>query len=113
MDAGIDEDRYFEITLEINPEAVRVYIPIAAIQWDLLNRLDLAAQTYAKAINQAPENPWHYIWLAVLYLDLGEPERASLLLDRIDELTPEDPVWVLLLFHVYQQTTEGMDKGAG
>jgi tetratricopeptide (TPR) repeat protein len=103
----------YEITLEINPEAVQVYVPIAAIQWDLLNRLDMAAQTYAKAINLVPEYPWHYIWLAVLYLDLGEPERASLLLDRINELVQEwDTAWLPLLLHVYQQTTEGIAEDA-
>jgi TolB-like protein/Tfp pilus assembly protein PilF len=102
----------FEITLEINPEAVRVYIPIAPIQWELLNRLDLAARTYAKAINLDAKNPWYYIWLAQLYLDLGEPERTSLLLDRINELVPEGPIWVPLLLHLYQQTTEGMAEKA-
>jgi TolB-like protein/Tfp pilus assembly protein PilF len=103
----------FEMTLEINPEAVAVYLPIAGIQWQLLNRLDLAAQTYSKGINLVPEYIWHYVYLAGLYLDLGEPERASSFSDRIDELLPEgDPVWLPLLLHVYQQATEGMAEYA-
>jgi TolB-like protein/Tfp pilus assembly protein PilF len=109
---GEEALKQYEITLEINPEAVQVYAPVAAIQWDLLNRLDLAAQTYAKAINLDPKDPLHYIWLAVLYLDLGEPERTSSLLDRISELVPEDPVWLPLLLHVYQQATEGIAENA-
>jgi TolB-like protein/Tfp pilus assembly protein PilF len=103
----------YEITLEINPEAVWIYEPIAAVQGHLLNRFDLAAQTYAKAINLGAR-PQLHVWLAMLYLNLGEPERARSLLVRIAELLPEeDPVWIPLLLHVYQQTTAGMAEHAG
>jgi len=101
----------YEITLEITPEAVAVYEPIAAIQWDQLNRLDLAVQTYAKAINLGARTQLH-IWLAVLYLDLGETERASLVLDRADELLPAPNIFGKLSLRVYQQATEGMAEGA-
>ncbi len=104
----------YEITLEINPEAVHVYYPIAAIQWSLLNRLDMAAQTYAKLINLYTKQPVWYAWLAQLYLDLGEPERASLLLDRANELASDRniPVFSMLLLNLYQQTTEVIAEDA-
>jgi tetratricopeptide (TPR) repeat protein len=101
----------YEIILEINPEAVETYEPIAAIQWALLNRLDLAAQTYAKGINLGARTQLH-IWLAMLYLDLGEPERASLMLDRADELLPAPNIFGRLSLSVYQQASEGMAEGA-
>jgi tetratricopeptide (TPR) repeat protein len=103
----------YEITLEINPEAVWIYETIAAIQWQILNRLDLAAQTYAKAINLgARRQPQLHIWLALLYLDLGELERVNLMLNRARELMPEPLNFAMLLLSVYQQAPEGMAEGA-
>jgi TolB-like protein/Flp pilus assembly protein TadD len=103
-----------EILLEISPRHARAHQFMAAIQWHDLNRLDMAAQGYVKLINLDTNEPVWYEWLAQLYLDLGEPERASLLLDRAKELAsdPNKPVFLMLLLHLYQQRDEGIAEDA-
>jgi len=104
-----------EIALEINPKFAAAHESIATIQWQVFNRFDMAAQGFVKVINLAPKNHSDsYVWLAQLYLDLGEPERASLLLDRANELAPDHSTtaWGRLLLHLYQQTTEGIAEDA-
>jgi TolB-like protein/Tfp pilus assembly protein PilF len=96
-----------EIALEIDPNFVSAHDAIATIQWQVFNRFDMAAQGFVKAITLDPKRADLYVWLAQLYLDLGEPERASLLLDRANELAPDynTTAWGRLLLHLYQQTT--------
>ena len=104
-----------EIALEIDPKFAAAHVSIATIQWQVFNRFDIAAQGFVKAINLAPKNYSDtYVWLAQLYLDLGEPERASLLSDRATELAPDHSTtaWGRLLLHLYQQTTGDWAKDA-
>ena len=103
-----------EIVLEINPKYSKAHESIAAIQWQVFNRLDMAAQGLVKAITLDPKRADLYVWLGQLYLDLGEPERASLLLDRATELAPDHntTAWGRLLLHLYQQTTGGWAEDA-
>ncbi len=104
----------FRITLEFDPKYAPAHRLIAAIQWAIFNRLDIAAQGYVKAITLATKAVDLYDWLAIFYLDLGEPERASLLLDRANELEqdPNTTTLAMHLLHVYQQTTEGIAEDA-
>jgi len=104
-----------EIVLEIDPKFAAAHESIATIQWQVFNRFDMAAQGFVKVINLAPKNHSDsYVWLAQLYLDLGEPERASLLSDRATELRPDNntTAWGRLLLHLYQQTTGGRAEDA-
>jgi len=104
-----------EIVLEIDPKFAAAHESIATIQWQVFNRFDIAAQGFVKVINLAPKNYSDtYVWLAQLYLDLGEPERASLLSDRATELRPDNntTAWGRLLLHLYQQTTGGRAEDA-
>ena len=103
-----------EIALEIDPNFVSAHDAIATIQWQVFNRFDMAAQGFVKAITLDPKRADLYVWLAQLYLDLGEPERASLLLDRANELAPDynTTAWGRLLLHLYQQTTGGWAEDA-
>jgi len=103
-----------EIVLEINPKFARAHESIATIQWQVFNRLDMAAQGTVKAIALNPSRSDNYVWLGQLYLDLGDPERASLLLDRATELAPDhnSTAWGRLLLHLYQQTTGGIAEDA-
>jgi TolB-like protein/Tfp pilus assembly protein PilF len=103
-----------EIALEIDPNFVSAHDAIATIQWQVFNRFDMAAQGFVKAITLDPKQADLYVWLAQLYLDLGEPERASLLLDRANELAPDynTTAWGRLLLHLYQQTTGGWAEDA-
>ncbi len=103
-----------EIVLEIDPNFAAALDAIATIQWQVFNRLDKAVQDYAKLIALDPIRGSQYVWLAQLYLDLGEPERASLLLDRATELAPDTNItaWGMLLLHLYQHTTEGIAEDA-
>jgi tetratricopeptide (TPR) repeat protein len=103
-----------EIALEIDPNFVGAHGSIATIQWQVFNRLDMAAQGLVKAITLDPSRNDNYVWLGQLYLDLGEPERASLLLGRAAELATDDNVtaWGMLLLNLYQQTTEGIAEDA-
>jgi TolB-like protein/Tfp pilus assembly protein PilF len=102
------------LALEIDPNFVSAHDAIATIQWQVFNRFDMAAQGFVKAITLDPKQADLYVWLAQLYLDLGEPERASLLLDRANELAPDynTTAWGRLLLHLYQQTTGGWAEDA-
>jgi tetratricopeptide (TPR) repeat protein len=103
-----------EIALEIDPNFALAHDAIATIQYQVFNRFDIAAQGYVKAITVYPNQSETYVWLGQLYLDLGEPERASLLLDRANELAPDNNItaWGRLLLHLYQQTTGGWAEDA-
>jgi len=104
----------YEIALEIDPKCSNAYYGIATIQWQVFNRLDMAVQGMVKAITVEPGRSDIYVSLGQLYLDLGEPERASLLLDRANELIPRhnETAWGRLLLHLYQQTTGGLVEDA-
>ena len=103
-----------EIAIGIDPEFSSAHDAIATIQWQVFNRLDMAAQGSVKAITLDPKRADLYVWLGQLYLDLGEPERARLLLDRATELAPDHntTAWGRLLLHLYQQTTGGWAEDA-
>jgi len=103
-----------EIAIGIDPEFSSAHDAIATIQWQVFNRLDMAAQGIVKVVNLDTKRRDSYVWLAQLYLDLGEPERASLLLDRANELAPDHntTAWGRLLLHLYQQTTGGWAEDA-
>jgi TolB-like protein len=98
-----DAMEQLEIALEIDPLHPGIRDAIATIQWQVFNQLDRAVQKYSESIAQFPEQSDQHAWLAQLYLDLSEPERASLLLGRANELSPNRPEihWGNMLLKMY------------
>ena len=97
-----------EIALEIDPDFVGALDAIATIQWQIYGHLDTAAQGYHQLIAQNPNHSSNFVWLAQLYLDLGDPDRARKLLDRADELSPDFGVtaWGRLLMRLYDEKVD-------
>lgn len=97
-----------EIALEIDPDFVGALDAIATIQWQIYGHLDTAAQGYHQLIAQNLNHSSNFVWLAQLYLDLGDPDRARKLLDRADELSPDFGVtaWGRLLMRLYDEKVD-------
>jgi TolB-like protein/tetratricopeptide (TPR) repeat protein len=97
-----------EIALRIDPDNPPVRDAIATIHWQVFNQLDAAVQNYVELIALDPEQASHYAFLAQLYLDLAEPARASLLLERASRLAPKHrtTIWGKLLLQVNSGETD-------
>jgi TolB-like protein/Tfp pilus assembly protein PilF len=102
-----------QVALEIDPLHPGILDAIATIQWQVFNQLDRAVQNYSQSIAQNPESD-HYVWLAQLYLDLSEPTRAGLLLERANELGPGKPTthWGKLLLKLITGTGDDITGNA-
>lgn len=92
-----------EVALEIDPDFVGAIDAIATIQWQIFNNHDAAVQDYHRLITLNLNQSSNYVWLAQLYLDLGNPDRASKLLERANAMSPEHGVteWGNLLLKLY------------
>ncbi len=103
-----------EIALEIDPDNPNVHDAIATIHWQVFNQHDKAVQNYVELIMLDPNGSGHYVFLAQLFLDLAEPTRASVLLDRAIELAPDYRLtnWGKLLIKLYNGITAGTAENA-
>ena len=103
-----------ETALEFDPDFAAAYDAIATIQWQVFNHHDKAAQGYAKLISLDPDRSSYYTFFAQLYLDLGEPDRAGLLIDRAIELAPDyyATSWGRQLLQLYNGYPESVAEDA-
>ena len=103
-----------EIALEIDPDNPVVHDAIATIHWQVFNQHDKAVQNYVELIMLDPNGSPYYVFLAQLFLDLAEPARASVLLDRAIELAPEHRItnWGKLLIQLNSGITAGAAENA-
>jgi TolB-like protein/cytochrome c-type biogenesis protein CcmH/NrfG len=103
-----------DTALEIEPHFAGALDALATIKWQRLNRLDEAVKGFTQIINLYPSNSSGYVWLAQLYLDLNEPERASVLVERATMLAPEHPVtaWGQLLLAMNKSADWRLGKAA-
>ena len=56
--------------------------------------LNLAESQFRQALQIAPHYGPAYYWLAVVKIDMGEPQAAAGLLDRAETLLGTDPDWL-------------------
>ncbi len=68
------------------------------------NRLEEAAQEFAKVVRLAPEQAAGYANLALVSLQLGRYDQAARRVREAMQLKPDDPEIVLILATVYQLT---------
>ena len=99
-----------EKAVTIDPNFARAYAAMATIEYQVFNRMSRAVQGYGKVINLNPASHVNYTWLGQLYLDLEEPERASLLFDRARDLMPDGigAHWGGLLMQVYDDDLDNI-----
>lgn len=57
--------------------------------WMVRGRLDLAFDSYLKALELDPNDPFIKVGIAMLYVDLNDDRAASCWLDRASELNPD------------------------
>ena len=68
-----------EIAIGIDPEFSSAHDAIATIQWQVFNRLDMAAQGSVKAITLDPKRADKlYVWLAQLLSGPGRTGKSQL-----------------------------------
>jgi Tfp pilus assembly protein PilF len=103
-----------ELAITIDPNFARAYDAIATIEYQVFNRMTRAARAFVKAIELNPTSPSEYAFLGQLYLELGEPDRSSILFDQSHKLVPDSfgAFWGQLLFQVYQADLDSIAASA-
>jgi tetratricopeptide (TPR) repeat protein len=99
----------FQRIVEIDPSYYEAPCLIAMLQHSVFNRLDQAMAGYFKSIELEPKQTLSYASLVQLYLDLGEPETATTIFDRLYELAPADQLtlWSRMLLELHGGDLEG------
>jgi tetratricopeptide (TPR) repeat protein len=88
----------FKKALEVDPGYAQAYISIGTHYWSVLAQLDEAVVWYAKGISLDPGIPHRSALLGLLFLDLGDFDRAESWIERSLELGPES-FWPNLAMH--------------
>ena len=79
--------------IEMDPAFPNPYEGIGRLYWEALARLDEAVVWNRKSVALDPEQASAPTWLAMIYLDLGDPDRAEFWFRRSLELAP-NPYWL-------------------
>jgi tetratricopeptide (TPR) repeat protein len=90
--------------IEVDPGYAPAYFLIGSHYWFVLGQLDEAVVWYAKDISIDPGNPLYSAWLGVLFLDLGDFDRAESWIERSYELGAESlyPNIGMQFLHLYR-----------
>jgi TolB-like protein/Flp pilus assembly protein TadD len=83
------EARYRKVT-EIDPSMPNPYVELGVLQAYGRNRFADAVALVEKSIELDPGNPWMRLTLAQLYLDLGDDDRATRILQDARSRWPEN-----------------------
>jgi TolB-like protein/cytochrome c-type biogenesis protein CcmH/NrfG len=95
---------WLERALEVDPSYAHTYITIGEHYALVSGRLDEAVVWYARGISLDPGNPLDSSALGMLFLDLGDFDRAESWIGQSIELGPES-VWpniAMQLLHLYR-----------
>jgi tetratricopeptide (TPR) repeat protein len=82
----------FKAVIEIDPAFPNPYEAIGRTYGEVLGQLDEAVAWHRKAATLDPAQPSSPIYLAMIYLDLGDSARAEFWFNRVQELVP-GPYW--------------------
>jgi tetratricopeptide (TPR) repeat protein len=95
---------WYQRALEVDPGYPEAYIAIGVRYWSASGRLDEAVVWYAKGISLDPGVPFDSASLGLLFLDLGDVDRAESWIERSLELGPESflPNLAMHDLHVYR-----------
>jgi TolB-like protein/Tfp pilus assembly protein PilF len=95
---------WYKRTLEVDPGFVSGHVVLATHYWFVSGQLDEAVVWLTKAISLDPRTPSSPAWLAMLFLNLGDPDRAEPWSKRSIELGPENfwPNVAMQLLHLYR-----------
>jgi TolB-like protein/DNA-binding winged helix-turn-helix (wHTH) protein/Flp pilus assembly protein TadD len=83
---------WYERFLEIDPGYAWSYTQIGLHHSEISGRLDEAAVWWAKALALDPRSQFNLAFMAWLFIELGDPDRAEYWINRSIELGPEG-VW--------------------
>lgn len=83
-----------EKMFDIAPDHARTHVFKAYDLWTVQGRLDLAFDSYLKALELDPDEPLMKVEMAQLYIDLNDDQAASCWLDRASELNPDARVMI-------------------
>jgi len=75
----------FTLALEVNPSYLPAYFGLART-WEEKGMYRRAILVYIQAINQLPEEPTLYYRTGLLYLKIGETEKAKKMLEKVIKL---------------------------
>ncbi len=88
-------------SLELNPYQQPIWNNLGQV-YEGLGRIDMAIQTYERAIGNAPDDPTPYYNLGLLYFNrLGNKDKAMPYLFRARDLNPLEPDIHYQLSRVY------------
>ncbi len=95
---------WYQRALEVDPGYPEAYIAIGVRYWSVSGRLDEAVVWLAKGISLDPGVPFDSALLGLLFLDLGDFDRAESWIERSLELGPESflPNLAMHALHVYR-----------
>lgn len=95
--------RYYRV-IEIEPDHAFAYVYIAAIHYLAYGRADESLVWYYKAAENDALSPSLQSAQAIAYLELGDPDNASVWVDKGLELGPKTfwAIWASLLLNAYQ-----------
>jgi tetratricopeptide (TPR) repeat protein len=88
----------YQRAIEVDPGYADAYVSIGNHYRLVLAQLDEAVVSYAKGISLDPGNPLNSAWLGLLFLELGDFDRAESWIERSIELGPES-LWPNIAMH--------------
>ncbi len=95
---------WYRKSIQIDPEFAAGYQWIGLNYSSVQGRLDEAARWYRKGVPVDPGNARRNAYLGLLFLDLGDLDRAEYWIEESIELAPESfhPNLAMQLFHLYR-----------
>jgi tetratricopeptide (TPR) repeat protein len=94
----------YQRALEVDPGYANAYLAIGRHYQSVLGKLDEAVVWYAKSISLDPGHLRYPAWLGLLFIDLGDFDRAESWIERSLELGPESfwPNFAMHALHLYR-----------
>ena len=105
--------RYLRI-IEVEPDYAFAYVYIAAIYYLVDGRADESLVWYQKAVEHDALSPSLASGQAIAYLELGDPDAASVFVERALNMSPRTfwPLWTSLLLNLYVGNDEAAERDA-
>jgi tetratricopeptide (TPR) repeat protein len=105
--------RYRRI-IEVDPDYAFAYVYIAAIHFLVYGQADESLVWYQKAVEHDALSPSLASAQAIAYLELGDPDAASVFVERALNMSPRTfwPLWTSLLLNLYVGNDEAAERDA-
>ena len=105
--------RYRRI-IEVEPDYAFAYVYIAAIYYLVNGQADESLVWYQKAVEHDALSPSLAAAQAIAYLELGDPDAASVFVERALKMSPRTfwPLWTSLLLNLYVGNDEAAERDA-